>query len=49
MGVHEEEWEGNLHVIETDDNASDQQQGVLVFSGDKIPWRVGRYEVSVSF
>lgn len=49
MGVHEEEWEGNLHVTEADDNASNQQQGVLVFSGDRIPWHVGQYEVSVSF
>lgn len=47
LGVHNEEWLGNIPVNGNEESASDQEQGTLVFSGDKIPWQVGMYEVSL--
>lgn len=46
LGVHNEEWQGDIPVNNNEELGSDQEQGTLVFSGDRIPWHVGEYEVS---
>lgn len=43
-GVHDEEWDGDL-PLGADGTTSDVGSGEIVFSGDKLPWHVGKYEV----
>ena len=49
LGVHNEEWHGNIPINDNEELASEQEQGTVVFSGDKIPWQIGEYEVRFVF
>lgn len=53
--VHDEEWDGDIPIGEDsqmstpaegeDSSANDEESGTVVFKGDSLPWRVGRYEM----
>jgi phosphatidylethanolamine N-methyltransferase len=53
--VHDEEWDGDIPIggynqtsIPSDgegSGANDEECGMVLFKGDKLPWMVGQYEV----
>lgn len=48
-GVYKDEWEGNVPLGPSGETSANQEEGVIVFSGDKIPWAVGTYEVRIPY
>ncbi|KAI0028570.1 phospholipid methyltransferase-domain-containing protein [Vararia minispora EC-137] len=47
LPVHAAEWDGDI-PISTPENAipeKEQERGHIVFKGDQLPWKVGKYEV----
>lgn len=48
IAIVEDEWNGNTpneSAIDTPKKADNQTQGMVIFSGDKLPWVPGEYEV----
>lgn len=43
LGVHDDEWDGNVHGGAKDDAV--KTCGRLTFTGKKLPWTVGTYEL----
>ena len=45
-GVYDDEWDGNVPVGPSGQTSASQvEEGEIVFTGEKIPWQVGTYEV----
>lgn len=47
MPVHEEEWDGDVHIGQGDKHGSgtEPEEGSSIFKADVLPWQVGTYEV----
>ena len=46
--VHDDEWDGDVPIgFDRKDVNKEQENGVVVFKGDRLPWHVGTYEVRI--
>ena len=47
--VHDEEWDGDFPIFSEQDTSPETDNGTVEFRANKLPWRVGYYEVRTAF
>jgi len=46
LPIYDDEWDGDV-PLNGSDSRTIEDEGIVTFKGDFLPWNVGRYEVSV--
>ena len=46
LPIYDDEWDGDV-PLNGSDSMTIEDEGIVTFKGDFLPWNVGRYEVSV--